>query len=420
MTPADATRTRLLVRAYNGAQHAVGRLGPGPGGFAGSEDALLEAARREAGLDDFGDAHFLDGLRVLLGAYDEEAHLTPFGRMMVRSELAGILRSRLDVQAGLGRNPQLTGAAVPRPIFILGLPRTGTTALHHLLARDPANQVLEYWLAAAPRPRPPVAGWRREPRYREARRALRLMYYLDPSLKAIHLMTAEGPDECRHLLQESFVDDTFECNASIPRYSAWYARQDMRFAYEHHRDVLNLIGSPQPERRWVLKYPAHMRHLRALLQVYPDACFVQTHRDPARVLPSLCSLVSGWRGLYEGSVDREEVSRWLLELWSSTLLDALLVRRTREPAQFFDLHLRDVASDPVGCVKRLYGHFGFDWSPEAERSMRAWHAQNPQAKQGEHRYSPEQFGLTSRAIRESFAPYLEQFQIPEERGDAMH
>ena len=120
-------------------------------------------------------------------------------------------------------------------------------------------------------------------------------------LKAIHLMEADGPEECRHLFVQSFLDHTFDSNASIPGYTRYFEAQDMRPAYEWHRDVLRLVGSTSPERRWVLKYPAHMRELDALLAVYPDACVVQSHRDPARVLPSMCSLVTGWRSLYEGA-----------------------------------------------------------------------------------------------------------------------
>ena len=394
----------------------IERIRSGQLKFAEAEQPLHEAARSGAGFADFGDESYLAGLRTLLGAYDREARLTPTGRAMVTQELIGILRNRLAVQRAFAERPAILEAEVRRPIFVLGLPRTGTTALHHLLGQDPANQVLEFWLAASPRPRPPRETWTGEPAFQDAERFLEAMYEADPSLKAIHLMTADGPEECRHLLQQTFTDDTFECNSTIPSYAAWYARQDMRPSYARHRDVLKLVGSTTPERRWVLKYPAHMRHLSALLQIYPDACIVQTHRDPARVLPSLSSLITGWRGLYEDAPDARAIASWQLELWASTLERAMAVRRAQDPARFFDLHFREVVVDPVGAVGRMYAHFGLELDEKAERKLHAWHAANPQGKHGEHRYSAVEFGLTPGSMAERLAAYRQHFGVEQETG----
>ncbi len=396
------------------AQSVTERIGSGALGFAAAEQALHEAAADGAPAADFGDDAYRTGLRVLLRAYDGEAPLTAAGRSMVANELVGILRNRLAVQRILAERPDLLAAPVRRPIFVLGLPRSGTTALHHLLAQDPANQALEFWLAASPRPRPPRATWEREPAYQDAVAFLDAMYAAAPGLKAIHLMTADGPEECRHLLQQSFTDDTFECNSTIPGYSAWYARQDMRASYARHREVLAVIGATSPERRWVLKYPAHMRHLRALLATYPDACIVQAHRDPARVLPSLASLITGWRGLYEDAPDGRAIAGWQLDLWAGTLEDALAVRRASDPARFFDLHFREVVADPVGAVARMYAHFGLDPGEGAFERMRAWHAENPQGKHGEHRYSADEFGLSASRMHERFGDYLRHFGVERE------
>jgi hypothetical protein len=406
-------KARLPVRAYNALGRVRRALRPPPH-FADSEPALLDAAARQVGFDDFGPEPFREGLRVLLRAYDEEARLSPFGRMLVGQELAGILAARLSVEKARAEHPELFAAEVRRPLFILGLPRSGTTALHFLLAQDPGNQVLEYWIAGAPGPRPPRATWEGDPRFKAALRALRTMYYLDPTLKAIHLMTADGPDECRHLFLQSFLDHTFDSNASIPSYTKWFAQQDMRPAYERHRDVLRWIGSTSPERRWVLKYPAHMRELRTLLQVYPDACIVQTHRDPVKVLPSICSLVAGWRGLYEESVERTSLGAWQLDMYAGMVEETMAVRDACDPAQFFDLSFDEVVGDPVAAVERIYRHFGFDRSQEAERRMREWLAENPQGKHGAHFYSPELFGLSSAEVADRFARYVERYGVRRE------
>ena len=407
-------KKRIPVRLYNGFQRLALRLGRSQPGFRESEEGLLDAARQATGFDDFGGEPFREGLRVLLEAYDREARLTPFGRMMVNQELAGILCARLSVEAAWKRDPDALKAPIRRPIFIVGLPRTGTTALHHLLGQDPGNQVLEFWLAAAPGPRIPVAEWKNAPRYQQAERGLRFMYYLDPSLKSIHLLTAGGPEECRHLFLQSFMDDTFDSNATIPSYTKWFAEQDARPAYARHRDILKLIQSTDPERRWVLKYPAHLRNLRAVLETYPDACIVQTHRDPTRVLPSVCSLVTGWRGLYEDAVDQHAVARWQLDMWSKLMREAIPARAQADPAQFHDLHFGDLVADPVAAVRSIYDHFGFELTADAEARMRAWHEANPQGKHGGHSYSAEQFGLSEDEIAERFAPYTDHFGVGRE------
>jgi hypothetical protein len=389
--------------------------GAGPG-FAASEEALLEGARRATGLSDFGDPGFREGLGVLLRAYDEEARLTPFGAWMTRQQLAGILRARLGVVEGLRRDPACRAAPIRRPVFVLGLPRTGTTALHALLAADPACQALEYWLAASPGPRPPREGWERDPRFKEAAFGLRMTYWLDPGLRAIHDLTPDGPDECRHLLGQCFTDDTFDSNATIPSYTAWYRKADLRPSYAWHRDVLHLIGRPTPKKRWLLKYPAHLAHLHVLLETYPDACIVQTHRDPSRVLPSLCSLVANWRGIYEDGVDVRTVARWQVEMWAERLEHALAVRARLEPGRFFDLHFREIVEDPVAAARRVHDHFGLPWTGEGERAMRAWHAAHPPGRHGAHRYDAARFGLSPGEIRERFRAYTGRFGVPAE-GD---
>jgi hypothetical protein len=408
---------RLPVRVFNAAGRTLEKLGRGRTRFVEAEGAMLAAAVRAAGgADDLGIDDFRDGLGVLLRSYDEESRLNPFGRWMVTQQLTGLLRGRLESQRWRREVPELGNIAVRRPLFILGLPRTGTTALHSLVAQDPANQALEYWLAASPKPRPPRDRWEKDPRFREAAQGLGLSYWLDPGLKAIHLLTADGPEECRLLLQHTFRDDSFECNSTLPSYSKWYASCDMRPAYRRHRELLQLIGSPSPDKRWVLKYPAHLRWLRALLDVYPDACIVQTHRDPARVLPSLCSLIAGWRGIYEDNPDRRAIAAWVVELWAKTMEDAMALRRELGEERFFDVAFRDTVEDPASAVGRVYTHFGLDYPPETEARLRHWHREHPQHRHGEHRYSAADFGLEAGAMRERFAAYIERFGIEPEAG----
>lgn len=382
--------------------------------LAASEEALLDGARQATGLDDFGAGAWRTHLRTLLEIYDAESKLTEAGVGIVTGEITGALCARLTCEAAWKSDPAIRKSEIRRPIFILGLPRSGTTALHWLLAQDPANQVLDYWIAGAPRPRPPRETWEAEPAFQASVEVLKWIYETDPGLKAIHLMEADGPEECRHLFMQSFLDYTFDSNATIPSYTKYFQAQDMSEAYARHRDVLKLVGSTAPEQRWVLKYPGHMRTLDVLLATYPDACIIQTHRDPLKVLPSICSLVTGWRSLYEGDADAKAIGAWQIDLYANMMDTMMEARAKADPAQFFDVPFRDMITDPIGAIARAYDHFGVALSAEGERRMRTWHTTNPQHKHGGHKYSLEKFGLVEGAIRERFARYEERFGVERE------
>jgi hypothetical protein len=402
---------RLPVRLYNRLRRGVDRLRGGAPHF--EPERLLDDARRATGLDDFGEGggRWREGLDVLCRAYEAESRLNPFGRTMVGGVLSGALQNRLRLEKAFRDAPSLESVAIERPVFVLGLPRTGTTALHFLMGQDPACQVLEYWLASAPGPRPPRAAWAADPRFRAAAQGLRLTYWLDPGLRAIHDLRPEGPEECRHLFVQSFVDHTFDANAHIPSYTEWFDAQDMTPAYAQHRRTLQWIGSTSPDARWVLKYPAHMRNLDALLAVYPDAHFVMTHRDPVDVIPSVCSLVTGWRGIHEDALDFEAIGRWQLELYAGWVENAMRVREKIGDERFVDLHFHELGTDPVAAVARCWDRFGLELSSEAETRMADWVRANPPGRHGGHRYRAEDYGLTDAAIRERFVRYAQRFDV---------
>ena len=234
------------LRAYANLAHAFSRRSPI---FAGTKDALLEEASVQTGLTDYGDRGFEQGLEILLRGYDDEARLNAVGRLNVRQEILGVLSARLRLIDEWKTHSDPQQARPQRPLFILGLPRTGTSALHDLLAEDPQHQVLEYWLAASPAPRPTQAISRRDPRLKAARRELTAIYALDPGLRALHDMRAEGPEECRHLFRHNFIDDTFDSMATLPSYGEWFRAQSVSHIYDWHRRALCLVQSTAPERR---------------------------------------------------------------------------------------------------------------------------------------------------------------------------
>jgi hypothetical protein len=383
--------------------------------FVESEDELHEAAVDAVGFDDFGDESYLEGLRVLLDSLDRAAKLTPAGREMARQDILETLKKRLRAEKAWMENPSILTHEIRRPIVILGMVRTGSTALHYLMGQDPGIQKLEYWLASTPQPRPPRGEWEAHPDFQASMAELDAMYEADPSLKAVHMMMPEFPEECRHLLAQNFTDHGYEVRATIPSYSEWYDNKFLKDTYVRHRKLVQLIGSTDPDRRWLLKYPVHVRHLRALLEVYPDACIIQTHRDPTTVMHSCTSMVAGFRALHEDDIDPVAISREQMELWASGLEKGIECRRDHDSSQFFDLQFAEFRSDPIGSVKRIYDYFGQELSEQGEKRLIEWQESNPQYKHGKHDYSEQEIGITDKEVLDRFSAYMEYFQMRPEK-----
>jgi hypothetical protein len=390
-----------------------------PPSFVAAEEALHAEAVAAAGSDDFGDPAYRDGLRTVLGAYDHEAKFHEAGRAAARANVVQLLTTRLRSQARVSRLAAAEATPIRRPLIVLGLVRTGSTALHHLLAQDPALQCLEYWLAARPQPRPSRADWEQAPDFVTARAEIEAMYAFDPGLRKIHLMAPELAEECRHFLAQSFTDDSFEVNATVPSYTAWYEGGDHVAAYRHHRRLLGLVGGADP-RRWILKYPVHLKHLGALLAVYPDACIVQTHRDPAQVMASYVELIAGFRAIFEADIDRRAIAQEQLEVWATGAERAIAVRAQHDPAQFHDVVFADFVADPIAAVRGIYARFDLELSADAERRMRAWQGGDPDGAHARPRRAADDLGLPRAAVLERFAGYMRHFDLrPEPRSAAI-
>ncbi len=377
--------------------------------FRAAEEELHEAARKATGLDDFGDPEYLEGLRVLLTALDGEARLNPIGEQVVRGTIAEALAGRLFSERGWALHPGCARVPVERPLVVIGLPRSGTTALHHLLAQDPGLQGLERWLSGTPKPRPPREDWGADPEFRACDARMKLLYERSPEMKAIHFMAADRVDECWYLLAQSFAHGSWEANCRVPSYSRWYAARDARPDYRRHRRNLQLIGHREPERRWLLKDSTHLHHLDAFLDTYPDALVVQTHRDPVAALASVCSLCWAARRPLAAEPDAAAFGRETLALWSRAIARTLRVREGRDPHQFFDLPFERFGADPLGSIRQIYDHFGLALGEEAADRMRRFREQNPPGKHGAHDYALADWGLRAEEVSDRFRSYEQAF-----------
>jgi hypothetical protein len=365
---------------------------------------LHASATRITGLADFGTDDYADGLAVLLESYARDADLTALGRKLKRTFLRGALVARQVSEAAWSSFPEHAAVAIERPIFVTGLPRTGTTALHRLLTADPAHQGLEMWLTNAPQPRPPRQTWADDPVFQRIQGAYARHHIEHPEFMGVHYMAADQVEECWQLLQQSMRSISYECLAHLPTYSSWLRGQDWTGAYRRHRRNLQLIGLPDRDRRWVLKNPSHLFALDALLQVYPDALVIQTHRAPRIAIASVCSLAAqasaGWSTTFQGEV----IGRDQLELWARGLEHFTAVRARQDPAQFYDVDYDDFVADPIGTVESSYSYFGLPLSAAAGDAMRILHAQSAAgAAKSAHRYALADFGLTGEEVDERFA-----------------
>jgi len=379
--------------------------------FVDLEERLHAQAAEKAGCDDFGDPSYREGLRQLLRAYDEEARFTADGRNAARYDLLDTLIKRLRSERLCREHAASIDYEIRRPIVILGLVRTGSTALHYLMGHDPGVQALPFWLAENPQPRPPRGEWEAHPHFQRTLKQLHAIYADDPSRKSMHFMGADLPEECRHLLAQSFTDDRYIVGNTIPSYARWYEGNEHPGSYARHARLIKLIGSSDPARRWLLKYPVHLRQLRCLLRTYPDACVIQTHRDPWTVIRSYTNMVASYRSFFEGEADRTAIARAEMESWAGAAERAIPVRGEFPRARFYDLHFGDFMADPIGAVKRIYAVFDQELSAEGEAALRAWQQANPQGAHGEHAYGGDDIGVTRDEVHARFAAYMRHFGV---------
>jgi len=378
----------------------------------GSVEELQDLAVKATGRRDFGPDDYADGLAVLLDSYNREASLTERGTRVTRAMLRGALTARLCSESAWRAHPEHAEVGISRPLFVTGLPRTGTTALHRLLVADPAHQGLEMWLCEVPQPRPPRAGWADDPVFRYIQAGCEKHHVAHPEFMGVHYMAADQVEECWQLLRQSMRSISWECLAHLPSYSAWLSTQDWTGPYRRHRRNLQLIGLPDAGQRWVLKNPSHLFALDALLEVYPDALVIQTHRDPGTAIASVCSLAAqasaGWSDVYAGDV----IGRDQLELWASGLERFRAGRARAEQAgdvqaRFFDVRYEDLVADPVGTAEAVYACFGLPFTGAAADAMGALAsdggATGVPGSRPAHRYTLHDFGLTEADVGARFS-----------------
>ena len=377
-------------------------------------ESLLRAARRRTGLQAFGAPDPREALEVLCRAIDAEANLHPFGRLVMRKRLVDQLCLRLRLADVLRREPDIENIQIGAPLVIAGLQRSGTTLLHRLLAADPDTRALRSWEAVAPLPHPAQRAGKPDRRMAEAEMATRALKYLAPQFFAIHPIDAHAPEEDVLLLEFSFLSQVPEAMLHVPSYARWLDQQDPLPAYRLLKTLLQILHRQQGGTRWVLKTPAHLEHLDALLQVFPDARIIQTHRDPSRTAASYASMLAHGHGVFSDQVDAVGVARhWQAK--NARMIERAMAVRDAHPDSFLDVMYADLMRAPMGEIERIYAFAGLELTAGVRAAIEQARSDNRKDKHGAHRYALADFGLEPATVAQDYAAYLQRFHIPEEK-----
>ena len=378
---------------------------------------LEEAQRRAGGLTDLGAGPFIEPLKRFLSSLENEAHLNAIGLIIARERIVGHTVNRLQYVNDRKNCPEIQKQRIVKPVFIIGMPRTGTTILHELLAADPRLRAPLTWEARFPCPPPPGETLDPDPRIRAADLFFGLQNHLVPGFRTMHEVGANLPCECIDITAHSFRSEDFLARQQTPSYAVWRASADLGPAYHYHRLVLQVLQWRQSSTRWVLKAPSHMSAISCLLAEYPDACIVHTHRDPLQSMASAESLLTALISMRVREVDQDLIKRFFAGEGLLSRLNHVIEARDRAPAresQFYDVRFSDLMQSPVDTLRGIYEQFSMDFDRKDEERTLAYLASKPRGKHGEHAYRVEDLDIDIDEERARFRAYQRRYDVPSE------
>jgi hypothetical protein len=376
-------------------------------------DELIEAASKATGLSRFDSESFREGLEILLADANRVSY-PDAGVQRFRGALIGALAARLKTTAYLEGRPELLERPIERPVFVFGIPRTGTTLLSNLLATDPARRSPLTWEIDDPVPPPTTATLYTDPRALARLEQERKMLAARPEMGKYYRNSAVYPNECMFFIQSDFKALIWEGRGKLPNYRDWlFHKADLTSTYRYHKRFLQLLQASAPG-VWNLKQPSHGLWIETILKVYPDARLVWAHRDPLAATGSFCSLMRMGASAFGLQPD----PAWLGENYPwQAVQHAERIMNSRERLghdRMIDVHYADLMRDPIPTMRKLYRALGDDFTAGTEAAMQAWLADNPQGKFGKHEYALGQFGLSADKVRSMFERYLSRYEVEPE------
>jgi hypothetical protein len=350
----------------------------------------------------------------LLSCLEKEAGLSLLGRMVARADLLSTLENRLQLVELFKMHPEIAEQSVQRPIFVVGPPRTGTTIFHDLLSMDPDNRVPLTWETSHPLPPPETATYLTDPRIAQVEAELHKVDSLIPDFKRMHPMGAQRAQECVAITSLDFSSMIYQVQFEVSTYERWVLEHDMRSALKWHRRFLQVLQWKAPGKRWALKSPQHLWHIQHVHREYPDALFVQTHRDPVRVLVSMSNLTATLRSLASDHVSLPKIATYYADALARGFNNTVAYRKSGmlPENQVIDLYFKDFITDQIGTVRRAYQHFNLELSDSAVTGMQSFLDDNPIDKHGKHVYSFADTQMDEDKLRVLFHDYQSYFDIP--------
>lgn len=370
---------------------------------------LMAEAERRTGLNDWGDESFLQPLRRFLESlkndHNPDENEMIFFHRVYAPDYIQMLCNRLHIENDIKCHPEILDVKIEKPLIILGLPRTGTTLLHNLLSKNPAFRTLLYWELRNPTPPPDIKTRHCDPRIEIARQLVDALNSNAPDLKKAHFIDPTGPEECIVFLRHTFMYE-FMGYWRVKSYQEWVMQQDFTPVYKYYRKVLQLLSWKCPGKHVLLKNPQHLISIEGIINAFPDACILWTHRDIREVVPSFCSLLSNYFGSKTSPVLKAMVAQA-----GAVVNHAVNVREQSHPGHFFDVNYQDMVEDPITVIREIYKHFDYEYQPQIEEDIKKWLNDNPKNKHGSHRYSLEEFGFQEKELKSIFEPYLKYFNF---------
>lgn len=372
---------------------------------------LEAAARDQTGLFDFGpDTGWREGLDRLVAAV-EAMQPNDQLRHIASHNIIGQLATRLRFVEDDKNHPEIAAQSLGDPLIVIGLPRTGTTISYDLLCLDPQSRSPREWEWYIPWPAPDEATFETDPRIAQVTAMYDNWLAHAPQLKDIQRFDCTQPGECNHGMQYHFASTNFPAELGVPDYARWLRETDVRGQYVSHKRLLQNFQWKGPKGRWTLKSPQHLFDLPGLLDAYPGAMLVWTHRDPALTFSSLSSFIAGFLAAFGGDKDKRAIGRDVVDTWIAGMNRGLAARQDPAiEARIIDLAHKDIVADPKGAVQRIYDRFGLSFSAEHQRRIDHFLADNPAAQRmGKHKHTPEQYGIDVAEVRDLMKTYYERF-----------
>ncbi len=377
-------------------------------------DQMKETATQIVPFDDFGDQNE-EGLQALVSSLNDDVPLHAYGRRHIQTHIVTKLCWRLGIEEIFRAFPDINERKILSPVFIIGLPRSGTTLLHALMARDVRHRWMPAWEAGNPLPRPGCVDRDSDPRLLDAIKYEEGLRKANPEYLKMHHVSHDEPEECNKILESSFVSGSWWWLTGAKGYLRWLADKSYEEVYGLHLRYLKVMDAMHSAPRWLLKCPAHMAEIQVIKKVYPDAKFVHIHRDPMKSLASGASLTSAIRKTYVDKINLSVVGAEVANVNASVIEKYLFQRDNIADSDIVDVYFHELISNPNALVNKIYNHFGFEFDREMGTRIDKYLIDNPRNKHGSHKYSLSQFALLEGQEREKYQQYMERFNVPVEK-----